>query len=141
MDIEQVLEIEREITNVLLLNSRLTDHEEFEKAVELFTPDIVFKGIASGVTALGREENVASMTARIQDQWRRRVISNIIVTVHDADHATVTAYWMMYKLKKSDVLEGKVSTAAPQHFCETDDQFVRTDEGWRIARREFNEII
>ena len=141
MDIEQVREIEREITDVLLLNSRLTDHEEFEKAAELFTPDIVFKGIASGVTAVGREENVASMASRIQDQWRRRMISNIMVTVQDADHATVTAYWIMYKHKKADVLEGKVSNAAPTHFCETEDQFVRMDEGWRIARREFNEII
>ena len=141
MDIEQVREIEREITDVLLLNSRLTDHEEFEKAAEHFTPDIVFKGIASGVTAVGREENVASMASRIQDQWRRRMISNIMVTVQDADHATVTAYWIMYKHKKADVLEGKVSNAAPTHFCETEDQFVRMDEGWRIARREFNEII
>ena len=141
MDIEQVREIEREITDVVLLNSRLTDHEEFEKAAELFTPDIVFKGIASGVTAVGREENVASMASRIQDQWRRRMISNIMVTVQDADHATVTAYWIMYKHKKSDVLDGNIPDATPTHFCETEDQFVRMDEGWRIARREFNEII
>ena len=141
MDIEQVREIERACTDVLLQNSRLTDHEEWEKAVALFTPDVVFKGIASGVTAVGREENVASMKSRIQDQWRRRIISNVMVTVQDADHATVTAYWTMYKHKKSDVLDGKIPDATPTHFCETEDQFVRMDEGWRIARREFNEII
>jgi 3-phenylpropionate/cinnamic acid dioxygenase small subunit len=141
MDIEQVREIERACTDVLLQNGRLTDHEEWEKAVALFTPDVVFKGIASGVTAVGREENVASMKSRIQDQWRRRIISNVMVTVQDADHATVTAYWTMYKHKKSDVLDGNIPDATPTHFCETEDQFVRMDEGWRIARREFNEII
>lgn len=141
MDIEQKREIERECTDILLQNSRLTDHEEWDKAVALFTPDVVFKGIASGVTAVGREANVESMKSRIKDQWRRRMISNVMVTVHDADHASVTAYWTMYKHKKADVLDGKIPDATPTHFCETDDEFVRTDEGWRIAQREFNEII
>ncbi len=141
MDIEQRREIEREIADILILNSRLTDLEEWEKSVELFTPDVVFKGIASGVTAVGREENVASMKSRIKDTWRRRILTNIIVTVQDADHATATAYWLMFKIKKSDVAEGKVQDATPKHFCETEDQLVRLDEGWRVARREFNEII
>lgn len=141
MDITQVREIERACTDIILENGRLTDYEEFEKAAALFTPDVVFKGIASGVTAVGREENIASMSSRIKDQWRRRIISNVMVTVQDADHATVTAYWMMYKHKKSDVLEGKIADGTPTHFCETTDQFVRMDEGWRIARREFNEVF
>ena len=140
MDTIQLLEIEHEITEVLLLNSRLTDHQEWENAAALFTPDVVFKEIGSDFTKVGREENVASMASKMKDQWRRRVVSNIMIDVQDADHATATAYWLMFKLKKSDVLEGKVSTAAP-HFSETEDQLVRTDEGWRIARRDFNEII
>ena len=140
MDTLQLLEIEREITEVLLLNSRLTDQHEWESAAALFMPDVVFKEIDSDFTKVGREENVASMASKMNDQWRRRVVSNLMIDVQDADHATATAYWLMYKLKKSDVLEGKVSTDVP-HFSETEDQLVRTDEGWRIARRDFQEII
>ena len=43
--------------------------------------------------------------------------------------------------QKADVVEGKVSNAAPTHFCESEDQFVRLDEGWRIARRDFKATI
>ena len=113
IDTLQLLEIEREIKDVLIQNSRLTDLEEWEKAVELFTPDVVFKGIASGVTAEGREANVKSMASRIKDTWRRRVLSNITVTVQDADHATATAYWLMFKIKNQMSRRGRCKTRRP----------------------------
>ena len=139
MDTEQRREIERDITDVLLQNGRFTDQEEWEKAADLFAPDVVFKGIASGFTVVGREENVASMASKMKVS-RRRVLSDIKITVQDADHATVTAYWLMFKLKKADILEEKIPYATPTSFSETEDQFVRLDEGWRIARRKMNEI-
>ena len=80
--------------------------------------------------------NVDTIAVDLKVSWEM----SVMIDVQDADHATATAYWLMFKLKKSDVLEGKVSTAAP-HFSETEDQLVRTDKGWRIARRDFNEII
>ena len=132
MDNEQKREIEREITDVLLQNGRCTDQEEWEKAAALFAPDGVFKGISSGFTAVGREENVASMASRMKVS-RRRVLSNIMITVQDADHATVTAYWLMFKLKKADVLEGK-NTIRDAHRLLRDRGPVRAS-GRRLAHR------
>ena len=140
MDVEQMHAIERECEKVILQCGRHTDLEEYEEAAALFAPDVAFIGAVSPV---GREANIESMKARGTrfDSWRRRVVTNMIVTVHDADHATVTAYWMIYSLKKADFVAGKVSSAAPTHFNETVDELVRLDEGWRIAQREFIRLI
>jgi hypothetical protein len=140
MDVEQLHAIERECEKVILQGARHIDMEEYEESAALFAPDVVFKG---AVNPVGREANIASMKARGArfDSWRRRVVTNMIVTVHDADHATVTAYWMIYSLDKTEFADGKVSSAAPTHFNETVDELVRLDEGWRIAQREFNRVI
>ena len=139
MDIEQMHAIEHECRKVILQLGRHSDLEEHKEAAALFTPDGVFQG---AVKTVGREAYIGLSNDRIPgDQWRRRVLTNMIVTVHDGDHATATAYWMQILHKKADVVEGKVSNAAPTHFCESEDQFVRLDEGWRIARRDFKATI
>ena len=140
MDVEQVHAIERECANVVTQCGRHADQHEFEKAAALITPDVVFKGGGSD-PLVGREAIIASMHANIADLFRRRVIKNMVVTVHDADHATATAYWLMYSYKTADVADGKVSTAAPTHFCESEDKLVRMDEGWRIAQRYIKFVL
>ena len=134
MDVEQVHAIERECATVVTQCGRHADQHEFERAAALFTPDVVFKG-GNSDPLVGSEAIIASMHANIADLFRRRVITNMIVTVHDADHATVTSYWMMYSHKSADVVERKVSSATPTQFCECEDKLVRTDEGWPIAQR------
>ncbi len=132
--------IERECANVLLQCRRHGDMQEFEKAAGLFTPDIVFRS-GDNDPLVGREANIAAMYANIGDLFMRCVITNILVTVIDADHATATSYWIMYRHKKADVEDGKVSSAEPSRFCESEDAFVRTDEGWRIAKRNFKTVL
>jgi hypothetical protein len=140
MDVIQKLEIERECANVLLQCRRHADQQEYEKAAALFTPDVFFKSGDSDPT-VGREANIAAMHANIGDLFMRCVITNILVTIIDADHATATSYWQMYVHKKADVDDGKVKTADPSRFCESEDKFVRTDEGWLIAQRIFNRVL
>ena len=140
MDVEQVHAIERECAKVLIQSRRHGDMQEFEKYVALFTPDIVFKS-GDKEPVVGREANVADMKANIGDFFMRCVITNILVTVIDADKATVTSYWMMYRHKYADVVDGKVTSAEPSRFCESEDTFVRTAEGWRIARRNFKAVL
>jgi hypothetical protein len=140
MDVEQMQLIEHKCERVILQCARHTDLEEYEEAAALFAPDVAFIGAVSPV---GREANIESMKARGTrfNSWRRRVVTNMIVQVHDADHATVTAYWMIYSLDKSDFAAGKVSSVAPTHFNETVDELVRLNEGWRIAQRELIRVI
>ena len=140
MDIEQTHVIERECTKVLMQCRRHGDMGEFEKAAALFTTDVFFQSGDSEPT-IGRDANIAAMHANIGDLFMRCVITNVLVSVIDADHATATSYWIMYVHKKSDMAAGNVKSAEPSRFSESEDEFVRTDEGWRIARRIFTTVL
>ena len=132
--------IERECAKVLMQCRGLADQKEYEKSAALLTPGFVFNSTGRD-PVVGREANIASMNTTIGDLFMRCVISNILVTVIDADHAESTSYWIMYRHKQTDVDAGKVTTAEPTRFCESDDKFVRTEEGWRIAHREFKTVL
>ena len=136
---EQVHAIEREIISVLTQYYRHVDRHEFEEAVALFTPDIDWN--MDGDRFVGREENLASMHAFIDDLFIRHICSNVVVTMTDADHATVTYYKVMYRHKKIDVVDGKVSIVGPNHFCEHEDEFVRMDDGWRVAQKDCTTVL
>ena len=140
MDVDQVHAIERECAKVLMQSRPHGDMQEFEKYVALFTPDVVFKN-GDKEPVVGSEANVADMKANIGDLFMRCVITNILVTVIDADNAAATSYWMMYRHKKADVDDGKVTSVEPSRFCESEDTFVRTEEGWRIAKRKFRAVL
>jgi hypothetical protein len=140
VDIEQEHVIERECTKVLMQSRRHGDMGEYEKYVALFTPDVVFKS-GDKEPVVGREANIADMKANIGDLFMRCVINNILVTVIDGDHATATSYWQLYRHKQADLDSGKVTTAAPSAFCESEDTFVRLEEGWRISQRHFRRIL
>ena len=58
-----------------------------------------------------------------------------------ADHAAATSYWQMYVHKKTDVDEGKVKTTEPNHFCEPEGKFVRTEDWWLMAQRIFKRVL
>ena len=140
MDVEHKHVIEHECANVLMQCRRYADLKEFENCAALFAPDVIFKSGDSD-PLVGREANIAAMHANIGDVFMRCVINNILVTVIDADHATCTSYWQVYRYKQADFLAGKVKTAAPSAFCESDDTFVRLEEGWRIAQRHFRTVL
>jgi len=140
VDVEQKHAIENECANVLMQCRRYADLKEFENCAALFAPDVIFKSGDSD-PLVGREANIAAMHANIGDVFMRCVINNILVTVIDADHATCTSYWQVYRYKQADFEAGKVKTAAPSAFCESDDTFVRLEEGWRIAQRHFRTVL
>ena len=140
MDEVQIDLIERQCAKVLMQCRRHADQREFEKAAGLFTTDVVFKS-GDSEPLIGREANIAAMHANIGDVFMRCVIANILVTVIDADHATSTSLWQIYRHKLADVEAGKVSSAGSAVVCESEDEFVRTEEGWRIAKRDFNTVL
>ena len=140
MDIEQTHVIERECTKVLMQCRRHGDMGEFEKAGALFTTDVHFQS-GDSEPLIGRDANIAAMHANIGDVFMRCVISNVLVSVIDADHAAATSYWIMYVHKKADMAAGNVTSAEPSRFAESEDEFVRTDEGWRISRRHFKTVL
>jgi hypothetical protein len=57
----------------------------------------------------GREKNLASMHAYIDNLFIRYVLSNFVLTLDEADHATVTYYILLYRHRKVDVIDRKIS--------------------------------
>ena len=139
MDGAQLHAVERECSSVLTQYFRRVDRHEFEQAVAYLAPDIDWN--MDGLRLVGRDENLASMYAYIGDLFIRHVISNVVVTMTDADHATVSYYLALYRHKKADVVDGKVSVVGPNHFCEQEDKFVRMQEGWHIAHRKITTVL
>ena len=139
MDAAQLQAVERECTSVLTQYFRHVDRHEFEQAVAYLTPDIDWN--MDGARLVGRDQNLASMYAYIDDLFIRHIISNIVVTISDADHATVGYYLALYRHRKVDVVDGKVAVVGPNHFCEQEDKLVRTHDGWRIAHRNITTVL
>lgn len=141
MDLEQIGLVETQCAKVLMQCRRYADQQEFEKAAALFTTDVIFKS-GDDEPLVGREANIEAMYANIgKGVFMRCLITNIIVTVADDDHATATSYWLIYRHKRDDVINGKVTAAEPTNYCESEDKFIRTEEGWRIAQRHFKTIL
>ena len=139
MDGAQLHAVERECSGVLTKYFRHVDRHEFEQAVAYLAPDIDWN--MGGARLVGRDQNLASMHAYIGDLVIRHIISNIVVTMTDDDHATVTYYLALYRHKKADVVDGKVSVVGPNHFCEQEDKFVRMQDGWRVAHRKVKTVL
>jgi hypothetical protein len=133
MDGEQLQAVERECASALTQYYRHIDRHEFEQAVAFLAPDVDWN--MDGDNFVGREANLASMHEFIDDLFIRHVVSNMTVTMTDADHATVIYYMVMYRHRTADVVDGRVSVVGPNHFCDVEDKFVRLEEGWRVARR------
>jgi len=66
------------------------------------------------------------------DGWSH-LISNQRITVVDRNHATGVAYFSVYKYDKR---AGANKTLMPLVISRSQDQYVRTDEGWKLKHRQ-----
>jgi len=113
---------------------QLVDHGEAAKTAELFTQD--------GVLDLGRGEWRGrdaireAMAARdaMKTRISRHICDNFLITSFAEDRVTATTYLSLYR---ADVQPGDLvgEAAGLAALGEYNNVFVRTDEGWRIARR------
>jgi ketosteroid isomerase-like protein len=135
MDANERMLIERDCERLVTDYCHLVDHGEAERIADLFTEDGVWK--SPEVTMEGREQ-VRKGFARRQAQagrMSRHVCNNLRIDVIDPDHAEGVVYLTLYRHdgeadRRVSPLEGPVMVG------EYRDAFVRTPEGWRIARRE-----
>jgi 3-phenylpropionate/cinnamic acid dioxygenase small subunit len=139
MDEDRVLAIEWQCAKVLTHYYNLVDQGDFDTAVKLFTPDVVWS--MGGDEYSGREGNLSGMRKLLDESLIRHVISNIVVSVIDEDHAEAVTYLVVYCYPKQDVADGKLQTVAANRFSEVVNKMVRTEEGWRISRREIKNVM
>jgi uncharacterized protein (TIGR02246 family) len=109
------------------------DARDRERFVGLFLPDAV---MAMGPRELEGHEGVVKAIDMLDKHYPRSMhfVGNHDVTL-DGDHATGLVYCLAHHISTRD--EGSRDRFVAVHY---DDRYVRTDDGWRFARRDLTII-
>jgi uncharacterized protein (TIGR02246 family) len=138
MTAQEQLAIEHACQKVMLKSISTFDDRDFAGFAALFAADGVFvRANQPGEPLVGREAIVAALQARPADRLTRHLCTNIEIDVIDADRAVGRCY--LYLFSASTALPEQVGgrPADPtQRLGQYLDKYVRTPEGWRIARRD-----
>ncbi|QQO23710.1 nuclear transport factor 2 family protein [Bradyrhizobium diazoefficiens] len=137
-DLERLL-IEQKCTRLFYEYCNFVDFDEPVRGSGLFTDDGSLVMKFRGKTLRGRKEFERLYQGQQEAQTagrllQRHVISNLIIDVKDADHASGQARVTLYR-GEWDSKQGPCPKVSPVLFMWNDD-FVRTPEGWRIHRHE-----
>jgi 3-phenylpropionate/cinnamic acid dioxygenase small subunit len=128
-----------EIRNLLATVAQLADGGDLTDYAQCFTSDAVWVPPESaGVELLGAERSgIADMLAGAQERRdagiqgpgtnTRHVVSSMRVTADGPDRARGRTYWRYYG--QTDAVPQLLTMG---HY---DDEFVRSADGWRIAKR------
>ena len=123
---------ERQIERVLIAYCRGLDAMELDALVLLFTEDcLVSYGPDATLNSHGRDALRRDL-ARLW-RWRRTAhhLSNVEIAFTDADRASASSAVMAWHER----VDGGTAPVTATVFGRYEDEFVRTGEGWRIAKR------
>jgi ketosteroid isomerase-like protein len=128
--------IERACERLVLDFAYFSDRQDYEALAALFTLDGTMVRPA-GDPLVGRAAIIKAYQSRPADRITRHICSNIRITVESAERASGISYAVVYSANAGEPPEAHFGLkAGPRHLIgEFEDEFVRTDEGWRIAAR------
>ena len=132
--------IERECREIMVRMGHCLDSGKFEEFVDYFTVDAEWR--RRGAELKGREAILAQVRRRSPTLILRHVFTNFMVDVHDRDHAHCQAYMLGFRYDSGE------KSAAPPPFRDANralwiyhDDLVRTEAGWKVARRSAERIL
>lgn len=134
MDRDEERAIEWECQRILTRFCLYGDTRQYDKWVNLFTPDGVWYRL--GEELRGHEKLRTAMEARPTAALSRHVLTNVLVTVIDVDHAESVSYKSIYRHEEGETLDKPVPLNGPKWVSVYTDKLVRTDDGWRIQEKE-----
>jgi Nuclear transport factor 2 (NTF2) domain. len=112
------------------------DMGEYEKLVELFAEDGAFaRPTAPDDYIVGRAEILESFVSRPGGKVTRHLVTNTVVEVQDADHATAISYVTQFSANPDTPAKFGFKANPVRLVGEYYDSFVRTAEGWKFAKR------
>ena len=95
--------------------------------------------LAVGGKLQGQEAIAAAMAQRSDKLRSRHVLTNTLIDVQDAEHASGVTYLTLYRHFGDASLDpGPVSSFSPAAVGHYTDAFVLTSDGWRFAKRELS---
>jgi hypothetical protein len=128
--------IERACERLVLDFAYFSDYQDPDALGALFTADGRMER-PSGDALIGRDAIVKSYRARPGGRVTRHVCTNIRITVESVDRARGLTYAVVYAANANTLADGHFGIPAEprQLVGEFADEFVKTEEGWRIASR------
>jgi hypothetical protein len=124
--------IEQQCTSLSYAFAHHVDHEQVDELVALFTEDGVFDRGAQVLS--GHAELLEGMSVR-PPMTTRHLFTNFFFDSVERDVATAYVYCMTYHAHGDFTGETMVYATANGRLVELRDEYRRTPEGWRIARR------
>lgn len=124
--------IEAECGKLPYLFAKFADRGDHAALAELFTDDCVFARPFQPDHPFHGRERVQAIFRDRPPILARHIVTNVLVEVIDKRHARGTNYLTM--------LSSRASTEPPQeagglYVGGFEDEYVRTEEGWKFARR------
>jgi hypothetical protein len=130
-------DIEHACTRLVTRFMTFFDAQEYAAIGPLFAPGgVLVRASEPDAPLVGREAIVRALEARPPQRLTRHLCTNIDIEVDEADHATGSCYLLLYAADMSERPSANgYSVAGKRAVGEYHDEFVRTAEGWRFARR------
>lgn len=135
MDDQSHMEIEWACHKLVTAYCHYVDHGEASRIADLFTEDGVWTSPENTMT--GKDQIKKGFQAREDNKARmsRHVCNNFLLNKVSENEAEGVVYLTLFRHDGKE--DRRVSPlTGPEIVGEYRDRFVRTDQGWRIARRE-----
>jgi len=131
------ISIERACERLVLDFAYFSDRQDYESLAALFVPNRAMTR-PNGVEPGSRDATVTSYQGLGSGRITRHICTNIRITVESSDRARGLTYAIVYSANAARPPEAHFGIKAdPRHLVgEFEDEFVRTDQGWRIASRQ-----
>jgi hypothetical protein len=128
--------IERACERLILDFAYFSDKQDYESLAGLFAPEGSMTR-PTGDALVGRAAILKSYQSRPAGRMTRHICTNIRITIAAPDRARGFTYAVVYSANTNEPLEAPFGfNAGSRHLIgEFEDEFVLTEEGWRIASR------
>jgi len=135
----EIATIQQACETVSIQYARYLDAKDWQDLPSVFAPDGVWEVLGNRME--GRAAIAAYWKSRTQD-WapthgRVHQIANQVIEVIDRDHARGSSYAIVYFF---DTTPGANTSLAPSLIARNTDEFVRTDEGWKLKSRRIERV-
>lgn len=128
--------IEWECRQLALRFTALSDRQQWREACALLTDDAVFARPTDPENPLvGRDAILAAFESRPAGRVTRHICSNLVMTARSEMQVSGHLYALLYTGDRSDDDSTIIVANDKQLVGEFEDEYVRTEHGWRIAKR------
>lgn len=129
----EVEEVRRACERLVIEFAHGVDHRDVAAVLAVFTEDAIFE--RKGERLEGRAAIGAAQRSRPPGLVTQHLCTTMKIDVLDASNATGVVYFLLFRHEGDAPPDGPVAMPMPQTVGEYHDNYVKTGQGWRIARR------